>query len=110
MISGRRLAQGLMLAARGAKLLSLMLTTKMHQLYYLYTSSVTFDSESLKAMPTVRFVITYGARSALNTAVQHTTKRLVRNSRWLMDQGDLESSSGSGSVSMSDEWADVRDG
>jgi len=103
MISGRRLAQGLQLAARGAKLLSLMLTTELqgHNLYF--TSSVTLDSQSLKGMPTVQSLKSYGVRSGLNAAVRHTTKCLVRHSRWVMDQGDLDSTTGRRSASMSDE-------
>merc|ERR1711997_742211 len=87
----------------GAKLLSLMLTTEVrgHNLYS--TSSVTFDPGLLNAMPTVRFVRMYGVRSGLNAAVRHTTKCLVRHSRWVMDQGDLDSACNSGSVSSSDE-------
>jgi len=87
MISGRRLAQGLQLSARGARLLSLMFTTEL-QCYDLYsTSSVELNFTGLKAMPTVRLVKSYGVRSGLKAAVRHTTKCLVRHSRWLLDQG-----------------------
>ena len=90
MISGRRLAQGLQLAARGAKLLSMMFQTEL-QGYDLYkTSSTSLDSEALTAMPTVRLVKTYGVRSSLKAAVEHTTKCLVHHSGWIMDSGGIE--------------------
>ncbi|KAL7539008.1 hypothetical protein ACHAXR_008967, partial [Thalassiosira sp. AJA248-18] len=88
MISGRRLAQGLQVAARGAKLLSLMLTTEVqgHDLYH-KPSSVSLDSTALKSMPSIRLIKSYGARSGLKSAVRHVTKCLVRHSRWILDQG-----------------------
>ena len=95
MISGVRLSQGLHLAAHGAKLLHLMLTTELqgHDLYS--ASCVEFDSELFKAMPTVRLISGYGVRRGLKAAVQHMTRCLVMHSRWIMDQGDLDLSRGS---------------
>jgi len=92
MVSGRRLAQGLQLAARGAKLLALMLATELQGENLYSTSSPTFDSTSPKAMPTARLVRSYGVRSGLKAAVEHMTKCLVRHSRWVMDQVELVSS------------------
>merc|ERR1712194_715784 len=102
MISGLRLSRGLHLAARGAKLLSLMLTTEL-QGYNLHSlSSVEFDSELFESMPSVRLIRSHGVRDGLKAAVQHTTKCLVQHSRWIMDQGDLDLPPGS-SGRMSDE-------
>jgi len=100
MISGRRLAQGLQLAARGAKLLSLLFLTELQGQDLYSTSSATLDSTALKSMPTVRLVKTYGVRKGLKAAVEHMTKCLVRHSRWIMDSGGLEQSA---SASPSDE-------
>ena len=88
MIFGRRLAQGLHLAARGSKLLSMMLLTELqgHDLYST-TTSATLDTTT---MPSVRLVKSYGVRGALKLAVQHMTKCLVRHSRWVMDSGGIE--------------------
>lgn len=89
MISGRRLAQSLQLAARGAKLLSTMLLTEL-QGHDLYSTTSTLDSTAMLGMPTVRLVNIYGVRSSLKTAVKHMTTCLVRHSRWVMDSGGIE--------------------
>lgn len=90
MISGRRLAQGLQLAARGAKLLSMLFQTEL-QGYDLYsTVSTALESEALVAMPTVRVVKDNGVLNSLQTAVEKTTKCLVHHSGWIMDSGGIE--------------------
>jgi len=88
MIFGRRLAQGLHPAARGSKLLSMMLLTELqgHDLY----STTTSTALDTTTMPSVRLVKSYGVRGALKLAVQHMTKCLVRHSRWVMDSGGIE--------------------
>jgi len=88
MVFGRRLAQGLQLAARGAKLLSMLLLTEL-QGHDLYSTAppVALDTRSL---PSVRIVKSYGVRNALKVAVQQMTKCLVRHSRWVMDSGGIE--------------------
>ena len=103
MISGRRLAQGLQLAARGARLLSLMLLTELqgHDLYSSTFSYAALDSACLKAMPTVRLISTYGVRSGLKAAVTHATKCLVRHSRWILDRGDRNKSTAADGCGMS---------
>lgn len=89
--SGGRLAQGLQLAARGAKLLSMMFCTELQGYDLCSTSSdVLRDPTALNAMPTVRLVRSYGVRGALKAAVEHMTKCLVRHSSWIMDSGGIE--------------------
>lgn len=102
MISGRRLSQGLHLAARGATLFSLMLRKELQGCDLYSTSSVSFDPESLKAMPSVCLIKSHGVHHGLEAAVQHATNCLVRHSRWVMDQGNLNLSPVS-AMSVSDE-------
>jgi hypothetical protein len=93
-ISGRRLAQGLQLAARGAKLLSMMFYTELQGYDLCSTSSdILRDPIALNAMPTVRLIRTYGVRGGLKAAVEHMTKCLVRHSRWILDSGGIQLSS-----------------
>jgi len=89
--SGARLAQGIQLAARGAKLLSMMFCTELQRYDLCSTSSdVLRDPTVLNAMPTVRIVLSYGVRGALKAAVEYMTKCLVRHSSWIMDAGGIE--------------------
>ena len=100
-VSGRRLAQGLQLAARGAKLLSKMFVMDLQGYDLVSTSSdVLRDPTALNAMPTVRLVKSHGVRGGLKAAVEHMTKCLVRHSRWIMDSGGIELSA---NTSTSDE-------
>ena len=93
MISGQRLAQSLQVAARGAKLLSMMLLTELQgRDLYSTTFTTPLDSMAMQSMPTVRLVRMYGVRSALKIAVQFMTKSLVRHSRWILDSGGVEPS------------------
>lgn len=90
-VSGYRLAHGLQLAARGAKVLAMMLRTEL-QGYDLCSTSydVLRDPSALNVMPTVRLVKAHGVRSGLKMAVEHLTKCLVRHSKWIMDSGGIE--------------------
>ncbi len=83
-ISGRRLAQGLQMAACGSKLLSLMLKTEL-QGNDLDSPSCTFDATSMKFMPTVKVLKCEGLRNVLKAVVRHTTSCLVRHSKWILD-------------------------
>lgn len=90
LISGQRLAHSLQLAARGARLLSLMLTTEL-QGENLFSTESTLDSEKLKSMPTVQLIKSYDARWGLQAATQNVTKCLVRHSKWILDHGGRDS-------------------
>lgn len=83
-ISGRRLAQGLQMAACGSKLLSLMLKTEL-QGNDLASPSCTFDATLMKFMPTVKVLKCEGLRNVLKAVVRHTTSCLVRHSKWILD-------------------------
>ena len=83
-ISGRRLAQGLQMAACGSKLLSLMLRTEL-QGNDLSSTSFKFDATLMKFMPTVRVLKQEGLRNVLKAVVRHTTLCLVRHSKWILD-------------------------
>ena len=84
--SPQALAQGLQLAARGARLLSLMLTTEL-QGHSLFSTASPIEREALCSMPTVFFVVGYGSRRALKAAVRQVTKCLVVHSKWILDHG-----------------------
>jgi hypothetical protein len=95
-VPGRRLAQGLQLAARGAKLLSMMFVADLQGYDLGSTSSdVLRDPTALNDMPTVRLVKSHGVRGGLKAAVEHMTKCLVRHSRWILDSGGIELSANS---------------
>ena len=84
--SGQPLAHGLQLAARGASLLSLMLTTEL-QGENLFSTESTLHIDKLKSMPTVRLIQSYSARNGLKAASQHVARFLVRHSKWVLDHG-----------------------
>ena len=83
-ISGRRLAQGLQMAACGSKLLSLMLKTELLG-NDLSSTSFSFDAISMKLMPTVKVLKSKGLRNVLKAVVRHTTSCMVRHSKWILD-------------------------
>lgn len=85
-ISGERLAEALHLASRGARLLSLMFQTELRCVNLSWTKQ-SFDSDALTSMPTVRLVLSRGARDALKLAVRQTTKMLMRHSHLLFAGG-----------------------
>ncbi|KAL7456237.1 hypothetical protein ACHAWC_007759 [Mediolabrus comicus] len=91
-ISGRRLVQGLHMAACGAKLLSLMLKTELLD-SDLSSTRFSFDTLSVTLMPTVNVLKTEGLRNALKAVVRHTTKCMVRHSKWILDHNLNELSS-----------------
>ena len=80
------MAHGLQLAARGASLLSLMLTTEL-QGENLFSTESTLHIDKLKSMPTVRLIQSYSARNGLKAASQHVARFLVRHSKWVLDHG-----------------------
>lgn len=83
-ISGRRLAQGLLMAACGSKLLSLMLKTELLG-NDLSSTSFSFDPTLMKLMPTVKVLQSEGLRTVLKAVVRHTTSCLVRHSKYFLD-------------------------
>ena len=83
-ISGRRLAQGLQMAACGSNLLSVMLKNELFGID-LSSISLSFDSSALKLMPTVKILKSEGLRNVLKAVVRHTTACLVRHSKWILD-------------------------
>ena len=85
MISGRRLAQGLQLAARGAKLISLMLRSELKDTDLSSTSICVFNSLSLKCKPSIKSLKMHSVRNGLKAAVRNATSCLVRHSRWILD-------------------------
>ncbi|KAL7441218.1 hypothetical protein ACHAXM_007720 [Skeletonema potamos] len=81
------------MAACGAKLLALLLKTELLD-FNLSSTDVGFDSESLRAKPTVAILKKQGSRNVLKTATRHTVKCLVRHAKWLLDSGlDMSPSS-----------------
>jgi hypothetical protein len=92
-MSGRRLAQGLHMAACGAKLLCLMLKTELLKSDFSSSANFSFGTLSMKLMPTVKVLKTKGLRNALKAVVRHTTKCLVRHSKWILDHDLNELSS-----------------
>jgi len=85
-ISGQRLAEALHLAGRGARLLSLMFRTELRRVDLSRTRQG-FDSDALVSMPTVRLVLSRGARDALKLAVRQATKMLMRHSNLIFAGG-----------------------
>jgi len=85
-ISGGRLAEALHLAGRGARLLSLMFQTELRCVDLSWTRQ-RFDSDALNSMPTVRLILSRGARDALKLAVRQTTKMLMRHSNLIFSGG-----------------------
>lgn len=89
MVAGKRLADGLHLAARGSKLLLLLLQTELRDTITTSPRSVTFEMMPLQAMPTVSQFKARGIRDSLKSAVRHTTKCLVQHSRFILDMEDF---------------------
>jgi hypothetical protein len=89
MVAGKRLADGLHLAARGSKLLLLMLQSEMRDVVTKSPNSTSYDLMPLQAMPTVKQFKMKGAKRSLTLVVQHTIKCLVRHSRFILDVDDF---------------------
>jgi hypothetical protein len=99
MAAGKRLADGLHLAARGSKLLLLLLRTELREIDLTTPKSVTLESLPLQAMPTVQQFITHkpkkrslksdGVRESLKSVIRHATKCLVRHSYFIFDEEDF---------------------
>lgn len=89
MVAGKRLADGLHLAARGTKLLLLMLQTELRDVNLASPNSISFERMPLQAMPTVRLLRTFGLRTSLKEVVKHTTRCLVGHSRFILDVEDF---------------------
>eukprot|EP00804_Cyclotella_cryptica_P008951 CCRYP_012061-RB/>CCRYP_012061-RB protein AED:0.21 eAED:0.21 QI:1253/1/1/1/1/1/4/1202/882 len=91
MVAGKRLADGLHLAARGSKVLYMMLQYELHDVNTMSVLSNSFDTISLQAKPTVKLFRHHsrGIREALKLVVRHTTKCLVRHSRFILDIEDF---------------------
>lgn len=97
--AGKRLADGLHLAARGSKLLLLMLQTELRDVDLTSPKSSSFEKMPLQAMPTVKqFIDNWdkksqtkadGARESLKSVVKYTTECLVRHSRFIFDVDDF---------------------
>jgi len=88
MMAGKRLADGLHLAARGSKLLLLMFQTEMKDVNMINPKYSSFEQMPLEMMPTVKQVQAIGTRGALKIAVKHTTRCLVVHSRFILDKED----------------------
>ncbi len=85
MISGRRLAHGLHLSARGAKLLSLMLSTELQDVD-LSCTSVSFGTLSLKSKPTVSLILGHARiHDVLKIAARNASTCLFCHSRWILE-------------------------
>mmetsp|Transcript_22258 Transcript_22258/g.34382 ORF Transcript_22258/g.34382 Transcript_22258/m.34382 type:complete len:1367 (+) Transcript_22258:2215-6315(+) len=82
--SGIRLTHELQAAACGAKLLSLLLKTELLD-FNLSSTDFDFNSEPLRARPTVAVLKKQGLRNVLKTATRHATKCLVRHAKYLLD-------------------------
>jgi len=91
--SGIRLTHELQTAACGAKLLSLMLKTELLD-YDLSSTEFDFNSESLKAKPTVVVMKKQGLRNVLKTVTRHTSKCLLRHAKYLLDSDVYSQPSG----------------
>jgi len=89
MISGRRLAHGLHLSARGAKLLSLMLRTELQDVD-LSSTSFSYDTLSLKSKPTVSLILDHPRiHDVLKIAARNASTCLFRHSRWILENHPL---------------------
>lgn len=96
---GKRLAECLHLAARGSKLLLLMLQTELRDVDLTSPMSNSFEQMPLKSMPTVKeFIDNWdkksqtradGVRKSLKAVVRHVTKCLVHHSRFILDVDDF---------------------
>mmetsp|Transcript_3534 Transcript_3534/g.7430 ORF Transcript_3534/g.7430 Transcript_3534/m.7430 type:complete len:732 (-) Transcript_3534:2939-5134(-) len=82
--AGIRLTHELQAAACGAKLLSLLLKTELLD-FNLSSTNYDFNSESLRAKPTVAVLKKQGLSNVLKTATRHATKCLVRHAKYLLD-------------------------
>ncbi|KAL7522379.1 hypothetical protein ACHAWX_007067 [Stephanocyclus meneghinianus] len=105
MVAGKRLADGLHLAARGSKVLYLMLQYELHDVNTMSVLSNSFDTMSLQTKPTVKLFRHHsrGIRDALKSVVKHTTKCLVRHSRFILDVEDFHPESQSCRVNYYDD-------
>jgi hypothetical protein len=99
MTAGKRLADGLHLAARGTKLLLLLLQTELREVDLTSPRSTSLESLPLEIMPTVQQFIANkpkkrslksdGVRESLKSAIRHATKCLVRHSYFINDEEDF---------------------
>ena len=89
MVAGKRLADGLHLAARGSKLLLFMLQAELRDVNMSSPKYTSFEHMPLQAMPTVRLFKTSGLRQSLKEVVKHATRCLVGHSRFILDIEDF---------------------
>lgn len=89
MVAGKRLADGLHLAARGSKVLYLMLQTELRDVNLMAVQSCSFDSLSFQTRPTVKQFRDKGVRESLKSVVRNATRCLVRHARFILDTDDF---------------------
>jgi hypothetical protein len=99
MTAGKRLADGLHLAARGTKLLLLLLQAELGEVDLTSPKSILLESLPLQVMPTVqqflankprkRSLKSDGVRESLKSVIMHATKCLVRHSYFINDEDDF---------------------